>query len=203
MTISQDVLSQLTEFNFIPVIDGSGSNTKTDTKNGKSRWDYMKEDLGAFCRGMDKIDSDGLDFVVLNKGEIKTFNGVTGDSVDGIFDNLSPMGGTPLAEALIAGIALARASNKKAVIPVFTDGEPDDKQKVIDTIRDAANSAEEDDSLNFLFIQVGRDAQATKFLQQLDQSIPGAKRDIVKSITIEDAEKYDSTADLIVDALKH
>jgi len=203
MTISQDVLSQLTEFNYIPVIDGSGSNTKSDTKNGQSRWDYMKENLGAFCRGMDKIDSDGLDFVVMNKGIVKTYPGITGQSVDGIFEGIEPSGGTPLHEAIQAGIVLARSSNKKALLTVFTDGEPDYEDKVFDVIRDAANSAKTDDELNILFIQVGKDAQATKFLRKLDDNIPGATRDIVKSLTIEEAEQFDSVADMIVSALKH
>lgn len=70
-----------------------------------------------------------------------------------------------MAEALQSALQLAGKSDKKDFIMVFTDGVPDDRNAAADVIRKASQNQEMDDSLTILFIQVGDDVSATKYLK--------------------------------------
>lgn len=161
----------LTEYDFIVAIDASGSMSEADMPGGRSRWDYMQESLTSFARDLGKIDSDGID-VVLFGGTVSSFTGVTAEKCKEIFATRSPRGSTPLAEALTEALKLAGKSAKKDFIVVFTDGVPDDGAKVAQTILDQANKQKTDDELSLLFVQVGRDASATKYLGWLQHPAP-------------------------------
>lgn len=196
-----DHTAALSEYDFIAVIDASGSMSTEDMPNGRSRWQYMQETAEAFCRDLNKIDSDGLGVVVFSGANIDSFDGVTPDKVTEIFRNRSPRGSTPLAEALTAAMKLAGKSDKKDFIIVFTDGVPDDQDAAAKVIRDASNKQETDDALTILFVQVGRDAAATAYLRNLDDNLKGCKFDIVDAKTMDEAEKFATTAELIVAAI--
>lgn len=199
--MDQAVLSVLSEYDFIAVIDASGSMGENDAPGGKSRWEYMQETATAFVRDLEKFDSDGVGVVLFSGTNIQTFDGVTSDKVKEVFATRSPRGGTPLAEALTAALGLAGKSDKKDFIIVFTDGVPDDKAAAANVIREAANASETDDALTILFVQVGRDAQASAYLKSLDDDLKGAKFDIVDAKTIDEAEQFATTADLVVAAI--
>lgn len=190
--------AMLSEYDFIVVIDASGSMGTEDMK-GRSRWAHMQETAAAFVRDIQKLDSDGIGVVVFGNS-IESFDGVTVDKVNEIFQR-RPMGSTPLAEALTAALKLAGKSAKKDFILVFTDGTPDNPQAAEDVIRRASMSLSNDDELTFLFVQVGHDQAATAYLKGLDDNLRGAKFDIVDAKTIEEAEKFSTTADLIVAAI--
>lgn len=191
----------LTEYDFILVVDASGSMSTEDMPNKRSRWKYMQETAEAFCRDIEKLDSDGIGLVVFGGSSIEAVDGVTSDKVSAVFSNRSPRGSTPLAEALQAALKLAGKSDKKDFIIVFTDGIPDDEAAAAKVIRDAANKQETDDALTFLFIQVGRDASATAYLRNLDDNLKGAKFDIVDAKTIDEAEKFATTTELVIAAI--
>lgn len=199
--MDQAVLSALSEYDFIAVIDASGSMGENDAPGGKSRWEYMQETATAFVRDLEKFDSDGVGIVLFSGTNIQTFDGVTSDKVKEVFATRSPRGGTPLAEALTAALGLAGKSDKKDFIIVFTDGVPDDKAAAANVIREAANASETDDALTILFVQVGRDGPAGAYLKSLDDDLKGAKFDIVDAKTIEEAEQFATTADLVVAAI--
>lgn len=199
--MSNPNLAALTEFNFIVAIDASGSMGESDMPGGRSRWNYMQETAVAFARDMEQIDSDGIGVVMFSGSNIDAFDGVTADKVKEIFASRSPRGGTPLAQALSSAIGLAKKSDKKAIIVVFTDGVPDDKEAAANVIRNQANSQETDDEMTILFVQVGRDAQASAYLLQLDDDLKGAKFDIVDAKTIDEAENFPTTADLVIHAI--
>lgn len=199
--MDQAVLSVLSEYDFIAVIDASGSMGENDAPGGKSRWEYMQETATAFVRDLEKFDSDGVGIVLFSGTNIQTFDGVTSDKVKEVFATRSPRGGTPLAEALTAALGLAGKSDKKDFIIVFTDGVPDDKAAAANVIREAANASETDDALTILFVQVGRDGPAGAYLKSLDDDLKGAKFDIVDAKTIEEAEQFATTADLVVAAI--
>jgi len=199
MATEQD-LAKLSEYDFIAVIDASGSMGTEDMK-GRSRWAYMQETAESFCRDMEKLDSDGIDVVVFSGASIEPYQGVTSAKVADIFRNRSPRGGTPLAEALTAALSLAGKSDKKDFIIVFTDGVPDDKNAAAAVIRNQANKQQADDECTFLFIQVGYDASAGSYLKMLDDDLKGAKFDIVDAKTIDEAEKFATTADLVLHAI--
>lgn len=197
---TEQQIAALSEYDFIAVIDASGSMGTEDCK-GRSRWAYMQETAESFVRDMQKLDSDGIDVVVFSGSSIDSHQGVTVDKVSDIFKNRAPRGGTPLAEALTAGLKLAGKSDKKDFIIVFTDGVPDDKAAAAKVIRDQSNKQSADDECTFLFVQVGYDGAATAYLKMLDDDLSGCKFDIVDAKTIEEAEKFASTADLILEAI--
>lgn len=198
--MSDTNIAALSEYDFIVVIDASGSMGEQDM-NGRSRWDYMQETAVAFTRDLEKIDSDGLGVVMFSGANVESFDGVTTEKVKEIFAARSPRGSTPLAEALTAALKLAGKSDKKDFIIVFTDGVPDDQAKAAKVIVDQANSQETDDACTILFVQVGRDAGAAAYLRNLDDNLTGAKFDIVDAKTIDEAEKFATTADLIAHAI--
>lgn len=196
-----DQIAALSEYDFIAVIDASGSMGTEDMPGGKSRWQYMQETAESFCRDLNKIDGDGIGVVMFSGSNIQSFDGVTEAKVREIFQQRSPRSSTPLAEALTEAMKLAGKSDKKDFIIVFTDGEPDDKAAAAKVIVDASNKQETDDALTILFVQVGRDPGATAYLKQLDDNLTGAKFDIVDAKTMDEAEKFATTAELIVAAI--
>lgn len=198
MSVTKDAL---TEYDFIAVVDASGSMSTEDMPGGKSRWQYMQETAEAFCRDISKIDSDGIGLVVFSGSKVESHESVTPDKVREVFQSRSPRGSTPLAEALSAALGLAGRSDKKDFIICFTDGEPDDGAAAARVIRDASNKQETDDALTILFVQVGKDAGATRYLKSLDDDLKGAKFDIVDVKTMDEAEAFATTADLIVAAI--
>lgn len=194
-------LNTLTEYDFIVVVDKSGSMGETDMVGGKSRWAYMQETAVSFTRDLSALDSDGLGLVLFSGSSIVSEDGVNVDRVKEIFANNRPSGSTPLAQALTEALKLAGKSDKKDFIIVFTDGIPDDEQAVKNVIIEASKKQETDDALTILFVQVGYDAAAKKYLSDLDDNLVGAKFDIVDAKTMEEAEKFPSTAELILAAI--
>jgi len=195
-------MSKLEEFNFIVIGDCSSSMGEPVSKaNPTSRWDAMQESLRGLVRDVSKLDSDGIEFVELG-GQGRHYAGVTADNVVQMLATLSPRGSTPLHVALATALMLAKKSNKRAMIVVYTDGVPDDEKAVEKLIRDQANSQAADDECTILFVQVGDDARATKYLRDLDDNLKGAKFDIVDAKTIEEADKFPSTAALIEAAIE-
>jgi Mg-chelatase subunit ChlD len=190
----------LSEYDFIALLDASGSMSTEDMAGGRSRWKYMQESVEAFVRDLSKYDSDGID-IVLFGGSVQSFQGVAPDKVKEVFATRSPRGSTPLAEALTEGLKLAGKSDKKDFLIVFTDGVPDDKVAAANVIRKQANSQQNDDDCTILFVQVGRDAEATRYLTSLDDDLTGCKFDIVDAVTMEQAEAFPTTAALVLKAI--
>lgn len=197
---NEQQLATLSEYDFVIAIDASGSMTTDDVK-GRSRWDTMQETVGAFARDLNKLDADGLGLVIFNGQAVESFDGVTPAKLDEIFKTRSPRSSTPLAEGLQAALKLAGKSEKKDFIIVFTDGVPDDKAAAAKVIIEASHKQETDDALTILFVQVGHDTAATTFLRQLDDELTTAKFDIVDAKTIDEAEAFASTADLVLAAI--
>lgn len=191
----------LTEYDFIVLIDASGSMGTEDMGVGRSRWQAMQETVETFCRDLGKLDSDGIGVVVFSGTGIDAYDGVTVDKVAEIFRQRAPRGGTPLAEGLQAALKLAGKSDKKDFILTFTDGVPDDKAAAAQVIVDASHRIAADEDLTFLFVQVGYDAAASAYLQTLDDDLTGAKFDIVDVKTMREAEQFASTTDLILAAI--
>lgn len=183
-----------TEFDFIIALDASGSMAADSTRYpGKSRWEEAQETIFGIASALGRIDDDGLDIVVFG-GSVAVHEGVTAAKVSDIFASRGPGGGTPLTEALDAIVSKQKASGKKTVAIVFTDGEPDNRASVKATIIAAANALEKDEDLTFLFVQIGTDPGATKFLEALDDDLTEAKFDIVDAVPAQVAETLDPIA---------
>lgn len=192
----------LSEYDFVIVIDTSGS-MQDPVKAGSdiTRWQAVQESAMTIIRDVEKFDSDGLGLVTFSGSQIKVYDGVTSAHTREIFAKTSPRGSTPLAEALTEALKLAGKSDKLDFIVVFTDGVPDDKTAAAKVIREASNRQETDDALTILFVQVGDDASATAYLKGLDDSLKGAKFDIVDVKTTAEADAFATTTDLILAAI--
>jgi Mg-chelatase subunit ChlD len=197
----EELLAIFSEYDFIFVIDKSGSMSTEDAPNGRSRYEYVQESIEALARDICKIDSDGVGLVLFGGSSIVSQDNCNADKVRDVFANNRPGGGTPLHLALDAGLKLAGKSDKKDFLIVVTDGTPDDERAAAQVIINQANGQETDDACTILFIQVGRDARATEYLRKLDDNLTGAKFDIVDVKTIDEVEAFPSTAHLIAAAI--
>ncbi len=182
------------EYDFIVCLDASGSmGSDSNRFSGKTRWEEAQETIFGITSELNKFDADGIDVVVFG-GSVEMYNNVTPTKVSDIFANRGPRGSTPLAEALKKVVDRQRSTGKNTVAIVFTDGVPDDKIAAARVIMEAANKIESDEKLTFLFVQIGNDASATKYLQALDDDLKGAKFDIVDTMFAPEADKMEPLA---------
>ena len=183
------------------IIDKSGSMSTPDQAGGKSRWEIMQESTLALARKCEKLDPDGMT-VYLFSGKFKRFDDVTSDKVAQIFMENDPAGTTNLAGVLKDATdnyfkrkAAGQTKANGETIVVVTDGEPDDRKAVFEVIVHASQQMEKDEELGISLVQVGRDAQAMKFLKALDDQMEsiGAKFDICDTVTFDDMEDMSLT----------
>lgn len=179
------------------IIDKSGSMSVKDQPGGKSRWEVMQESTLALASKCEELDPDGIT-VYLFSGRFKRYDNVTSGKVFQIFQENEPSGRTDLAgvlqDALNSYFHRKATNQTKAngeTILVVTDGEPDDRKAVMKVIIEASRHLDKDEELAISFIQIGTDAQATKFLKILDDELQsaGAKFDIVDTVTMDDMEE--------------
>lgn len=187
--MSQVVLTAETasEYDFVIGLDASGSMASPSTRfPGKTRWQEAQETIFGLASVLGQFDTDGIDVVVFGGG-VEVFEGVTADKVPSIFASRSPRGGTPLAAA-IQKIDALNSDGKKAVAIIFTDGEPDDRAAAEAAIIAAAGKLEKDEDFTILFVQIGDDVGAAKFLAHLDDGLSSAKFDIVDTVSAAEAD---------------
>lgn len=178
------------EYDFVIGLDASGSMASPSTRYpGKTRWQEAQETIFGLASVLNQYDADGIDLVVFG-GTVEVFEGVTPDKVSEIFAKRSPRGSTPLAEC-IQKIDALNGDGKKAVALIFTDGEPDDRAAAEAAIVAASNKLENDEDFTILFVQIGDDAGAAKFLAHLDDGLTSAKFDIVDTISAAEADRME------------
>ncbi len=197
---------QLAKFDYVVMIDKSGSMTTADCPGGKTRWAYAQEQAEAIARQCEAFDDDGID-VILFAGSAKEFKGVKADKVHQIFTENSPSGSTDTAGALklvLDGYKSRKAagSAKPIIVVCITDGEPTDQKAVDKVIIDHANTMSDDGETGITFVQIGKDAGARAFLKHLDDDLQslGAKYDIVDTKNDEEMENI-SISELLVEAI--
>ncbi|MDP5337461.1 MAG: VWA domain-containing protein [Nodularia sp. (in: cyanobacteria)] len=190
------------------IIDKSGSMATPDQKGGRSRWVSAQESTLALASKCEQFDPDGIT-VYLFSGRFKRYDNVTAAKVTQIFKENDPSGSTDLAGVLKHAtddyFQRKNASQTKPngeIILVVTDGEPDDRKAVMKVIIEASRRMDNDEELGISFIQVGTDAQATRFLKVLDDDLQGAgaKFDICDTITMDDMEDL-SLSEVLLNAI--
>ncbi|MGF2039431.1 MAG: vWA domain-containing protein [Nostoc sp. CmiVER01] len=190
------------------IIDKSGSMSTPDQVGGRSRWDIAQESTLALARKAEQFDPDGITVYVFS-GRFKRYNDVTSAKVAQIFLENDPSGTTNLAGVLQDALnnyfqrkAAGKSKPNGETILVITDGEPDDRKAVFEVIIHATRQMERDEELGISIIQVGSDAQATKFLKALDDQLQsvGAKFDICDTVTLDDLEDM-SLVDVLTNAI--
>lgn len=179
------------------LLDKSGSmGTNRDCAGGKSRWEAAQETVLAIATGCAKFDPDGITVVPFASSH-KVYESVTADKVAQVFAENDPSGGTNTAGVLKARFEAYQARKaagkaKSTCMIVMTDGAPDDQQAVAKVIIDFTKTLQSDDEMAVQFIQVGKDANASKFLAFLDDELgkQGAKYDICDTVQLEDVESF-------------
>lgn len=179
------------------IIDKSGSMMTTEGSSSKTRWSLAEESTFALAAKCEQLDPDGIT-VYLFSGRFQRYENVTSAKVAQIFQENEPSGRTDLASVLKDAVnhyfqnkASGQGKSGETIL-VVTDGEPDDRKAVMRVIVEATRQMERDEELAISMIQVGNDAQATRFLKALDDELQGvgAKFDIVDTITIDEMEDY-------------
>lgn len=190
------------------IIDKSGSMSTPDQRGGRSRWQEAQESTLALARKCEQFDPDGITVYVFS-GRFRRYDDVTSAKVEQIFMENDPSGTTNLASVLQDATnsyfhrkAAGQTKPAGETIVVITDGEPDDRRAVMEVIINASRQMERDEELAISMIQVGSDAQATKFLQALDDQLEGvgAKFDICDTVTLDDMGDM-SLADVLMNAI--
>ncbi|KAF2230048.1 hypothetical protein EV356DRAFT_509449 [Viridothelium virens] len=169
-----DPYSFLTSFDTTLVVDDSGS-------MAGSRWNETSRALETITPICTSHDADGIDIFFLNHPDNAYYHNVTSSAtVREIFSQVRPGGSTPTGQRLntILRNYLRKYENnpnttKPLNIIVITDGEPSDD--VESPIISAAKKLDKLDApawqVGIQFFQVGRDAEATKHLKQLDDDL--------------------------------
>lgn len=184
------------------VIDRSGSMVETDTPTKQTRWNYAAETTAAIARKIQEYDEDGITLVLFNSA-LEAIDNVVDSRVASIFESREPIGGTVMAPALqycfdayLEKKKSGKAQANGALVIVVTDGAPSDPSEVVKTISKFTQKLNDGrEEFGISFFQVGKDHNATKFLQRLDDNLTseGAKYDIVDTKTFEEVEKLGLT----------
>ena len=181
-TDDNDKFAFLSRFDTIFIIDDSSSMSGP-------RWRDTKDAIEPIVDICTKYDEDGIDIHFINK--LESFENVTSSAVvREIFSTTEPRGITMLATRMHAildpyVLRCERGEKPKPInLIVITDGKADDPvdeacedvAKRLDTIRAAPWQ------VGIQFFQVGNDAKATRYLEELDDELPKnnpGMRDIV------------------------
>lgn len=177
------------------IVDKSGSmGSNKDTPTGQTRFEYAQETAVALAAQTAPFDPDGITVSVF-AGKWRTYENTTPETVARIFQENVPMGSTNTEGVLRARLDAyfarkAAGTARSTVFLVLTDGIPDSEPALVNLIIEASRKLDRDEEVAIQFIQIGRDAAATAFLQRLDDQLvsQGAKFDIVDSHPITDVE---------------
>lgn len=174
----------LKAIDWIIVIDHSGSTSNSSRRlKGKTLYDEMQEQCQLAANVASKYDTDGITLIHFSN-HVKVTDGVTGEAVADLFRETQPGGGTMMAPALQKAIDKAKSTTKQTVVIVFTDGEANDPEDVIQ-VMNAAGKELGRPRIGFAFIQVGSDPAAKRFLDRLDNEMAV---DVCATFSEEDAE---------------
>eukprot|EP00696_Hemimastix_kukwesjijk_P018473 gnl/Hemi2/7368_TR2509_c0_g1_i1.p1 gnl/Hemi2/7368_TR2509_c0_g1~~gnl/Hemi2/7368_TR2509_c0_g1_i1.p1 ORF type:complete len:303 (-),score=59.72 gnl/Hemi2/7368_TR2509_c0_g1_i1:88-996(-) len=165
------------------IVDKSGSMA------GGGRWNQAKDAVGFLAPHITKNDQDGVTVIFFSSKPFKKYVNVKEKTqVIQLFMNENPGGGTDLAGVLEQVLEFHFSQPppiKHETILVITDGEPNDKQAVMNVIVQYTNKMQKDEEISISFIQVGDDPLAGHFLRSLDNDLKskGAKFDIVDKLS--------------------
>lgn len=188
-------MSSIENRDYTLIIDKSGSmSTREPSMGNMSRWLLAKECAIALANKCEELDPDGIT-IYLFSGRFKRYDNQTAQKIDTLFKENDPSGSTDLAGVLKDATdnflrRKAAGQAKGETILVLTDGEPNDRKAVMKVIIEASRRLDADEELAISLIQIGSDADATRFLKALDDDLEGAgaKFDIVDTVTLDDME---------------
>lgn len=182
---------ELKKYDFIVLVDKSGSMSTTDCPGGKSRWDYAQENVLAIARECQKYDDNGITVGVF-ANKLKLYENVTDGAgmLEKIFAENQPGGSTDTAGAVDHVIQeyLSSDKSKPIICVIITDGTPDSEPDLVKVIVNATKKITTREEIGLEFVQIGKDFHAHAFLDRLDNNLTaeGAKLDIVNTVTADD-----------------
>lgn len=196
-------LSILGLYNIILLADDSGSmKTREPTEDNITRWELLKIISKTISFWATLMDSDGIEVRFLNS----KYEGnciCTQQEVDVLFNQVrEPSGGTPIGEVIefkiLNGLVapfLTRSQklDKPVLVLTITDGEPTNKQAVINAILKCKEMCSKshygENAMAFSFAQVGHDENATNYLAEIDtHPIIGHLIDCTSEFNVEQKE---------------
>jgi uncharacterized protein with von Willebrand factor type A (vWA) domain len=140
---------------------GIGGKTETRIEMAKTliqaHYELFKQYSGKETVSFILFDNRVTYYEVSNKAEL-----------DALLDKTVTGGTTNTAGAL--ELAFSKVG-KEAVVLVYTDGEPSNRDAVVRTIKQKATSGVDPDKFGIMFAQVGSDAGALSFLKYLVESL--------------------------------
>ncbi|CAN5390748.1 hypothetical protein BH11CYA1_BH11CYA1_43880 [soil metagenome] len=193
-TVSQPVdkkkLEALKNYDVIVFIDASHSMAVADC-DGQSRWQWCKEQSTAIRDTLRVPLGSHLKMVAFSEN-FSVYPDINWNSVAGFFEKNKPSGNTDATRAIKSQLSQYFAARKALkpgetmrplLIAMITDGCPDRPQSLRDTIVEASKQLNDSNEVAITFLQVGSDAKATRYLQDLDECLVSrkARYDIVTS----------------------
>lgn len=185
----------LSKLKLVVLVDDSRS---MDLEN---LWPEAKEALAGVAQLFGQHNTDGIDLYFLNNTKIQGISLKGRKEVLGLFDAVFPTGNTPTGARLrdilntyISQLEDRTVSHKPISIVVITDGAPDNKKELEDTIVSAAGRLNQSHinsrELGIQFVQIGKDTGAEEYLKHLDNDLRGQYKidDIVDSTTFDPKE---------------
>lgn len=160
----------LKKLDWIIVVDHSGSTSNPSTRiHGGSLYDEMREQAQLAANIAEKYDDDGIT-VIHFASHVVVRDGVKAQEMRNVFAEQHPGGSTRLDLALAEAVKKAKSSTKEVVVIVYTDGEADNYDDVINVMNQAGRDLGRP-RIGFCFVQVGNDPAAKKFLDRLDNEM--------------------------------
>jgi Mg-chelatase subunit ChlD len=178
------IVEQLRDHQVVLIIDESGSMGTQDCQ-GTTRWNWVARQSGKLAQAAKEACSD-LSIILFSSGYQPMWH-VNPDSIQAIFSRLGPGGGTELSAPLNAVFDRyfkSRALNpdtKPLIVVVITDGYPQDRGRVVDTIAEAANATTHDGEIVVNFFLVDGSLSGSSWWEGLNSRLH-ARRDIVNLV---------------------
>lgn len=166
---------------FIIAMDVSGSMANTDCPGGLTRFQFALEKAKLFAHEAAKIDTDGVSVYRFGH-QVTKFSDITEDKLDSAIASVPPNESATLTHEVIAAAYQEHIErkNEQTFLFIITDGAPTDPMAVFSTIADITKKIKDEKEFRIQFLIVGSvDSALQNFLTKLDDSIPGAKYDIV------------------------
>mmetsp|Transcript_4840 Transcript_4840/g.6231 ORF Transcript_4840/g.6231 Transcript_4840/m.6231 type:complete len:467 (+) Transcript_4840:57-1457(+) len=180
----QQMSTTLRSRDYSVLVDASSSMRLCEKEfYGRSRWSLAQEALEVLVPQVVSRDEDGITLYFFSSGYRKSTHVNSEDMVKYCFAQEQPKGGTELGLAL-ADAVLPDNIGKAETILVITDGAPDNRKQCEHIIQAASAGLVNEDDLRIVFVQVGSDPTATRWLNQLkNPNHLNIKHNIVETIT--------------------
>lgn len=195
-------ISLLSMYDIILIGDDSGSMSTTDKGSDCSRWDLLKILVKTISFWGTLMDDDGIDVRMFNFNIGSDGNNIrTKEDVEHLFSLCKPSGVTPMGASIkktmlekkIAKKIKKDKLKKPVLFLIITDGVPSSKEEVVEAITSARKLCKDSKygrrAIAFGFCQIGKDKEASKWLNKLDSdSSIGNSVDCTSDYSVEEKE---------------